>query len=46
MEFRSRESKPIAIVYPQKKYLSAKVRVFIESMTALMGDLKREGIVD
>jgi LysR family transcriptional regulator, regulator for bpeEF and oprC len=45
-EFRSPESKPIAIVYPQKKYLSAKVRVFIEFMTALMGDLKRDGIVD
>jgi LysR family transcriptional regulator, regulator for bpeEF and oprC len=46
MEFQSKESKPIAIVYPQKKYLSAKVRVFIEFMTALMGDLKRDGIVD
>jgi LysR family transcriptional regulator, regulator for bpeEF and oprC len=45
-EFRSPESKPIAIVYPQKKYLSAKVRVFIDFMTALMGHLKRDGIVD
>jgi LysR family transcriptional regulator, regulator for bpeEF and oprC len=45
-EFRSKESKPIAIVYPQKKYLSAKVRLFIEFTTALMGDLKRDGIVD
>lgn len=45
-EFRSKESKPIAIVYPQKKYLSAKVRVFIEFMASLMGDLKRDGIVD
>jgi LysR family transcriptional regulator, regulator for bpeEF and oprC len=46
MEYRSPESKPISIVYPQKKYLSAKVQVFIEFMTALMGDLKRDGIVD
>jgi LysR family transcriptional regulator, regulator for bpeEF and oprC len=45
-EFQSKESKPIAIVYPQKKYLSAKVRVFIEFMTAMMADLKRDGIVD
>ncbi len=45
-EFRSSESKPIAIIYPQKKYLSAKVRVFIEFITALMVDLKRDGIVD
>jgi LysR family transcriptional regulator, regulator for bpeEF and oprC len=45
-EFQSPESKPIAIIYPQKKYLSAKVRVFIEFMTVLMGDLKRDGIVD
>jgi hypothetical protein len=36
----------IAIVYPQKKYLSAKVLVFIKFMIALMGDLKRDGIVD
>jgi LysR family transcriptional regulator, regulator for bpeEF and oprC len=34
------------IVYPQKKYRSAKLRVFIEFMTALMADLRREGIVD
>jgi LysR family transcriptional regulator, regulator for bpeEF and oprC len=42
----SLEGTMIAIVYPQKKYLSAKVRVFIEFMKALMGDLKRDGIID
>jgi LysR family transcriptional regulator, regulator for bpeEF and oprC len=36
----------IAVVYPQKKYLSAKVRVFINFMTSLMTTLKQAGIVD
>jgi DNA-binding transcriptional LysR family regulator len=44
--YASKESTIIAIVYPQKKYRSAKLRVFIEFMTALMADLRREGIVD
>lgn len=44
--YASKEGTIIAIVYPQKKYLSAKVRIFIEFMTALMGDLKRDGIID
>jgi hypothetical protein len=35
-----------AIVYPQKKYRSAKLRVFIEFMTALLGNLRRDGIAD
>jgi hypothetical protein len=35
-----------AIVYSQQKYRSAKLRVFIEFMTALMGDWWRDGIVD
>jgi LysR family transcriptional regulator, regulator for bpeEF and oprC len=46
MDYATKEATTIAIVYPQKKYLSAKVRVFIEFMTALMADLRREGIVD
>jgi LysR family transcriptional regulator, regulator for bpeEF and oprC len=45
-DYASREGTIIAIVYPQKKYRSAKLRVFIEFMTALMGDLRRDGIVD
>jgi LysR family transcriptional regulator, regulator for bpeEF and oprC len=45
-DYASKESTIIAIVYPQKKYRSAKLRVFIEFMTALMADLRREGIVD
>jgi LysR family transcriptional regulator, regulator for bpeEF and oprC len=44
--YGSKEGTMIAIVYPQKKYLSEKVRVFIEFTLALMGDLRREGIVD
>ncbi len=44
--YASKEGTVIAIVYPQRKYLSAKVRVFLEFMTALMRDLKRENIVD
>jgi LysR family transcriptional regulator, regulator for bpeEF and oprC len=44
--YAAKEPTVIAIVYPQKKYLSAKVRVFIEFMTGLMGDLRRDGIVD
>jgi LysR family transcriptional regulator, regulator for bpeEF and oprC len=44
--YASQEKTTIAIVYPQKKYLAAKVRVFIEFMIALMNDLKRDGIVD
>lgn len=44
--YASKEGTVIAIVYPQRKYLSAKVRVFLEFMTTLMSDLKREGIVD
>jgi LysR family transcriptional regulator, regulator for bpeEF and oprC len=44
--YASKESTIIAIVYPQKKYRSAKLRVFIEFMTGLMADLRREGIVD
>jgi LysR family transcriptional regulator, regulator for bpeEF and oprC len=46
MDFAPIESKPIAVVYPQKRYLSAKVRVFIGFMTALMENLKLDGIVD
>ncbi|WP_026736253.1 LysR family transcriptional regulator [Fischerella sp. PCC 9605] len=37
---------PIAIVYPEKRYVSAKIRVFVEFMTELMRKLKRERIVE
>lgn len=37
---------PIAVVYPQKRHLSAKVRAFVEFMTELMTTLKRVGVVD
>jgi LysR family transcriptional regulator, regulator for bpeEF and oprC len=46
MDFGSRETKPIAVVYPQKRYLSAKVRVFLKFMAELMADLKQIGVVD
>jgi LysR family transcriptional regulator, regulator for bpeEF and oprC len=44
--YASKQATIIAIVYPQKKYVSAKVRVFIEFMTALVADLKQDGILD
>jgi LysR family transcriptional regulator, regulator for bpeEF and oprC len=37
---------PIAVVYPKKPYLSAKVRAFIEFMEELISELKYDGIVD
>ncbi|MEL6321769.1 MAG: LysR family transcriptional regulator [Cyanobacteria bacterium J06626_14] len=36
------EGKPLTIVYPQKRHLSAKVRVFIEFMKVLVSDLKAQ----
>lgn len=37
---------PIAVVYPQKRHLSAKVRVFVDFMVELMNGLKQAGVVD
>lgn len=37
---------PIAVLYPQKRYLSAKVRVFVEFMTKLTAALKQADVVD
>lgn len=37
---------PIAVLYPQKRYLSAKVRVFVEFMTELAAALKQSDVVD
>ncbi|MGI2909313.1 hypothetical protein [Tolypothrix sp. VBCCA 56010] len=37
---------PIAVLYPQKRYLWAKVRVFVEFMTELTAALKRADVVD
>jgi len=37
---------PIAVLYPQKRYLLAKVRVFVEFMTQLVAALKRTDVVD
>jgi LysR family transcriptional regulator, regulator for bpeEF and oprC len=45
-DYASQEGTVIAIIYPQKKYLPAKVRVFIDFMMTLMADWKRQGIVD
>jgi LysR family transcriptional regulator, regulator for bpeEF and oprC len=45
VNYTSKEEMIIAVVYPQKKYLSAKVRVFIDFMTAIMADLKQDGIM-
>jgi LysR family transcriptional regulator, regulator for bpeEF and oprC len=45
-DYASKEGTVIAIVYPQKKYLSAKVRIFIDFMMNLTTDWKHHGIVD
>jgi len=37
---------PISVVYPQKRYLSAKVRAFVQFMVELMTSLKQIGVVD
>ncbi|NJL11238.1 MAG: hypothetical protein HC908_16720 [Calothrix sp. SM1_7_51] len=37
---------PISVIYPQKRHLSAKVRVFVDFMVDLMANLRREGIVE
>ncbi|MEL7313444.1 MAG: LysR family transcriptional regulator [Cyanobacteria bacterium J06559_3] len=39
------EGKPITVVYPQKRHLSAKVRVFIEFMKVLVADLRSQHMV-
>jgi LysR family transcriptional regulator, regulator for bpeEF and oprC len=46
VDCNSKEGTIVAIVYPQKKYLSAKVRVFIDFMMKLAADWKRQGIID
>ncbi|MUG94625.1 hypothetical protein F7734_20550 [Scytonema sp. UIC 10036] len=42
----ARAGLPIAVVYPQKRYLSAKVGAFVEFMAELTTALKRVGVVD
>ncbi|MBW4474977.1 MAG: LysR family transcriptional regulator [Stenomitos rutilans HA7619-LM2] len=37
---------PIAVLYPQRRYLSARVRVFVEFMRALTTALKQVDVVD
>lgn len=44
--YASRFGLPIAVLYPQKRYLSAKVRVFVEFMTELTAALKQTDVVD
>ncbi len=45
-EYTTTVELPIAVVYPQKKHLSAKVRAFIEFMRALIAQLRQRHIVD
>jgi LysR family transcriptional regulator, regulator for bpeEF and oprC len=45
-DYRAQTGLPIAIVYPQKRHLSAKVRVFVEFMIELTAGLKQIGVVD
>lgn len=44
--YASQVGLPIAVLYPQKRYLSAKVRVFVEFMRELTAALKRVDVVD
>jgi LysR family transcriptional regulator, regulator for bpeEF and oprC len=44
--YATRIGLPIAVLYPQKRYLSAKVRVFVEFMTELAAALKQIDVVD
>ena len=37
---------PIAVVYPQKRHLSAKVRAFIDFMIELMAQLRQQQIIE
>lgn len=37
---------PISIIYPQKRHLSAKVRVFVDFMNELMSQLREQEIVE
>ncbi|MEM7592445.1 MAG: substrate binding domain-containing protein, partial [Cyanobacteria bacterium P01_A01_bin.83] len=46
LEIYASPSVPLAIIYPQKRHLSAKVRVFIEIMQNLVADLKHQGFVN
>jgi LysR family transcriptional regulator, regulator for bpeEF and oprC len=45
-DYASKEGTTIAIVYPQKKYLPAKVRVFIDFMMNLTVEWKHDGVID
>jgi LysR family transcriptional regulator, regulator for bpeEF and oprC len=44
--YTTRIGLPIAVLYPQKRYLSAKVRVFVEFMTELAAALKQIDVID
>ncbi len=44
--YATRIGLPITVLYPQKRYLSAKVRVFVEFMTELAAALKQIDVVD
>ncbi len=44
--YTSQTGLPMAVVYPQKRYLPAKVRTFVEFMVELTTALKQVGIVD
>ncbi|MEM1281909.1 MAG: substrate binding domain-containing protein, partial [Cyanobacteria bacterium P01_H01_bin.152] len=37
---------PIAVIYAQKRYLSAKVKVFLDFIQALMAELKHTHVID
>lgn len=45
-EYTTDVEMPIAVVYPQKKHLSAKVRAFVDFMRELIAQLRQQGAVD
>ncbi|MBD2102541.1 LysR substrate-binding domain-containing protein [Leptolyngbya sp. FACHB-261] len=45
-DYTAQTGLPIALVYPQKRHLSAKVRCFAEFMVELITALKQAGVVD
>ncbi|MEM1256219.1 MAG: LysR substrate-binding domain-containing protein [Cyanobacteria bacterium P01_H01_bin.21] len=45
LEDYAAEGKPVTVVYPQKRHLSAKVRVFIEFIKELVADLRVQQMV-
>ena len=46
LERYAAQGTPIAVIYPQKRHLSAKVRAFVNFMSELMLQLRQDNIVE